>query len=235
MNLPVMWNLAAGRYSGQAADQSCQPSLAMDYFLERLRFGFECICSRHRGGGNVGIAKRFQRTEGRAENLVLVFRAFLRSAFPRLPASTDFAEPLWHKPQWSPLIRPMAVTKNPANGQRGKTIGWAASDGGTTDRYFHSFPSPVFMAFLLQGVPDHNWAKGSPAPLAGFLLTAIGRFWVTAERIRSKLLWQEGMILAPSRCVLTWTDAPAFSFAVADLWQLATLNDAPPSGRPIGT
>ncbi len=32
-------------------------------------------------------------------------------------------------PQWSPLIRPMAVTKNPANGQRGKTIGWAASDG----------------------------------------------------------------------------------------------------------
>ncbi len=49
--------------------------------------------SRHRSGGNVGIAKRFPRMVGRAENLGLVFRAFHRSAFPRLQASAGSADP----------------------------------------------------------------------------------------------------------------------------------------------
>jgi hypothetical protein len=83
--LPVMWNLAAGRCSGDQKATLAKPSFCGFHSVEGLRFGFEDTCSRHRSGGNVGIAERFPRTVGRAENLVLVFRAFLRSAFPRLP------------------------------------------------------------------------------------------------------------------------------------------------------
>jgi hypothetical protein len=77
-----MWNLV------DVLDKQAtlaKPSFYGFHSIKGLRFGFERICSRHRSGGNVGIAERFPRTVGRAENLILVFRAFLRSAFPRLP------------------------------------------------------------------------------------------------------------------------------------------------------
>ena len=67
MNLPVMWNLAGGRCSGQAG-YPCQAIILWDSIpLKAYVFGLKTyiVCSRHHSGGNVGIAERFPRTGGK--------------------------------------------------------------------------------------------------------------------------------------------------------------------------